>query len=464
MNLNRSLVRQTTSWKRRAGIILAMLGWLFCVAHSIYRNTMPFSGVDFRAIYASSRCVIDKCDPYSESETMAEFLHQGGTLREAGPAIDGPFSPNYAGYPPMILLYLVPVALLPWPLALYVWLVLSVLLYGLAVFLFADLCADESSIAANTCLAVFLALGSIALEVANPSVPAAGLCCIAVWCFLTERYERTGVALFAVSLILKPHLGLLVLIYFLVTKASYRKRALQVIATTVLLCVPVMVWFTVQPSTKHWYSEYNAALKGISARGFLSDPGPTNGTAFRLADLQTIVSVVKDDPAFYNPVVWAICLLVLVVWIVLVRRLQSGRASDLLSLAAISAFTLLPVYHRSGDARLLLLTFPALAILVRNSRLWGTLGIVLSVLMAAMTSDSYLSLARKYWLPIPKRLLGTVWDGRLYLILFERQVALICLVTTLFYMTIMWRASKRHLQSAPEESFDADQSTFQHSQ
>jgi hypothetical protein len=434
--------------RRYLGICLALLGWLIHSAISLHRYPAPYAGVDFRAVYASSRCEIAGCDPFSESETMAEFLRQGGTLAEAGPPPTyGPFLPNMAGYPPTTLLYVLPITALRWPLALHVWLAFSIAIYGFAVILFADMCADYSPLAANLCLGFFLLWGAVALVVANPSVPAVGMCCIGTLCLLKRRYEVPGVLLFALSLVFKPHLGYMIMFYLLLTKV-YRKRALQIIGATIALYVPPLVWVSLQANTKHWYSEYSANLKAIAMRGRLSDPGPTNSDSPNIVDLQSVVSVIKDDRAFYNHVVWAFCLVLLAVWVVLVLRLRDGRSKDLLSLASACAFTLLPFYHRSGDTLLLLLTFPALALLISRSRVWGSAGIVMSLAMAMMVSFLQVR-GHTYLVRIPRYLIGSVWDGKLFTILLERQASLACLMACLFYLWVMYKWQKGDFESGP---------------
>ncbi len=399
--------------------------------------------------------MVTGCDPYSESETMAEFLRQGGTLREAGPPpAYGPFMPNIAGYPPTTLVYLLPITALHWPLALHVRLAFSIVIYGLAVILFADMCADYSPLAANLCLGFFLMCGAVALLVANPSVPTVGICCIGTWCLLKRRYEIAGVLLFALSLAFKPHLGYMILFYFLLTKA-YRTRALQIIGATIALYVPPLVWVSFQANTKHWYSEYSANLQAIAMRGRLSDPGPTNSNAAGIADLQSVVSVIKDDRGFYNHVVWAFCLVLLAVWIVLVWRLRDGRSKDLLSLASACAFSLLPFYHRSGDTLLLLLMFPALAMLIARSRVWGSIGTVMSLSMGVMIC--YLPVpGYRHLIRIPRYLIGSIWDGRLFTILFERQVALACLMACIFYLWMMYKSQKRDFESGARKTLNVE--------
>jgi len=75
-------------------------------------------------------------------------------------------------------------------------------------------------------------------------------------------------------------------------------------------------------------------------------------------DLQTVISVFRNDPRIYNPASYLICGLLLLAWIFVTVRSRPSRARVWLALAAISALSMLPVYHRQYDAKLLLLTVP----------------------------------------------------------------------------------------------------------
>lgn len=450
---------QLASWKRYLGISIALFGWLLHAALAIHPRQEPYAGIDFRAIYGSGRCIVAGCDPFSASETMAEFLKQGGTLQEAIPSSEGPFAPNIAGYPPTFLVYLTPISVLRWPLALYAWLAFSILIYGCAVVLIADLCADYSPLSANLCIAFFLAPnGPIALMVANPSVPAIGLCCVGLWCILKRRYELAGVLLFSLSLVIKPHIGYALVLYLLLIKA-YRTRALQIIGTTIGMCIPPLLWVSTQPNMKNWYREYAMNLNAISMPGRLSNPGPTNHDATNIADLQAVISVFRDDRAFYNHVAWAISLVLLVVWVTLVRRLQDGRAKDLICIASVCAFSLLPFYHRSGDTLLLLLTFPALAFLISQSKI-GRTSILMTLSISLAVTYTHL-LGHRYLIHIPKFLFGSIWNGHLYTVLIERQVSLACLLACLFYLGMMYKLLHGDFTS-PQQQRATDNGAPQH--
>jgi hypothetical protein len=452
-------VRKKASWKRWLGIAMVLLGWLGCNLDGYHHRSGRQYGIDFRSVYSSSRCLIEGCNPYNETETMAVFLKNGGTMLEAGPPpIYSPFKRYYAGYPPVTLFYLMPLAALHWPLAWHVWIVFEGLLFGLAAGLFADLCAEDSPLVANFFLAVFLLISEMIIKLSQPAMVAAALCCIGVWCLLKKRYVVPGIICFAFSLAFKPHVGGLILLYFFLATPEYRKRTWQIIGTTVIFCLPALLFMSLRPVTRNWVHDYSTNLKGIAARGDLSYPGRSNAWADEIADLQTVVGVIRDDPAFFNPVVYAFSLVVMAVWVYPVIRLRPSREKDLLCIAAIASFSLLPVYHRNYDSRVLVLIFPAIALLLRRNVRWGAVAAFLSLVLSFTTSEYYSKqLYGPHGAPLRRSLAG-IWDGRLLIILFERQVAMTCLTLTIFFIALMYLFLQKRLfpGEEPEETMSSD--------
>ena len=112
---------------------------------------------------------------------------------------------------------------------------------------------------------------------------------------------------------------------------------------------------------------------------------PVNGPGM-LTNLQALFSMLRDDPHFYNIATYVVCAPLLLIWI-LVARL-GGRKQDNIwfGLAIASSLSMLPVYHRIYDAKLLLLTIPACTVWVHNKLLrWFALFLILAAL--ASTAD-----------------------------------------------------------------------------
>jgi hypothetical protein len=143
--------------------------------------------------------------------------------------------------------------------------------------------------------------------------------------------------------------------------------------------------------------ELFANLAAASARGDLNDPGPASMGAHNLGgmiNLQTALAYLRDDPRFYNPLTWLLCApLLIVLAIAILRRSPTPQTRDhrpqtLLPLAAIAILTLLPVYHRQYDAKLLLLAVPGCALLwSRANRVAARFAAFLTLAAILFTGD-----------------------------------------------------------------------------
>jgi hypothetical protein len=165
---------------------------------------------------------------------------------------------------------------------------------------------------------------------------------------------------------------------------------MQTLALTVLLAIPAILW--VAGSAPHWSGELKSNLAATSAHGDISDPGPTSnsrkGSADVIIDLQTVVSVFDDDAGIYNPLVWVICVLLLVMvgWVAFLGGSPTASAAWY-ALAAIAALSMLGSYHRPYDAKLLLLAVPGCAALwIQGGRI-GKIGLFLTTTAIVATSD-----------------------------------------------------------------------------
>jgi hypothetical protein len=75
------------------------------------------------------------------------------------------------------------------------------------------------------------------------------------------------------------------------------------------------------------------------------------------------------------------------VWIVVTLRSRFSIEKAWLALAAIAALSMLPVYHRIYDSKLLLLTVPACALLWSEGRLIGRLALLVNTVAFVLTGD-----------------------------------------------------------------------------
>ncbi len=443
---------------RLSGARRTALTWiLVCVGISVLWGTClevtSYAGMaDFKAVYYGARCLIQHQDPYKPAVFQSVYLREGGTLPTDAFKLSmfrkGVFACINL---PSALLLVAPFALLPWGPAHVLWMVLLAASLTLASLLMWDVAGKFAPGLSLFLICVLLSNIEIVYTLGNMAGIAVALCAVAAWCFLKERYTAAGVGCMAVALLLKPHDVILVWLYFLLVGGANRKRALQVAVLAAVVALPALAW--VSHTAPQWMAEMRANLAAGSARGSLNDAGPSS-LAFRYADvvisLQSIFSVFRDDPGFYNLASYLTCGLLLLIGAVRTLRLRFSESNAWFALAAISALSVLPVYHRLHDAKLLLLTIPACAMLwAEGSRLrWAAsvMNAVAIVLTADIPSTLLLGLPRVF----SQRPPGI--PGDLVALVLTRPAALSVTALGVFYLGVyIWRTMPAR-QAATEDA------------
>ena len=430
---------------RRIGLLLLLLsGGVSIVWGSFIEHNSPGRMVDFKAVYYGARCLIHHSDPYKEAEFLSVYQAEGG---------DFPLDPTLAklfrrAVPvcinlPTAFLLAAPFSILGWGPAHVLWMFLTAASLMLAAYLIWTLAGTWSPGVSTFLICIVLANSEILLAEGNLAAIAVGLCVLAAWCFLQDRFALAGVLCLSVSLVLKPHDAGLVWLFFLLAGGVYRKRALQTLVVVAALSLPAILW--VSHIAPHWAQELQSNLAVTSAHGDLNDPGPAS-IAFRnvnmVISLQSAVSVFRDDPSFYNPVTYLACGALLLIWSVRTLRLRFSQTKGWFALAAIAPLAMLPVYHRNYDAKLLLLAVPACAILWAGggpvrwlALLLNTAGVVLTgdipaAILVLLTQNLHLNTDRL--------------SGQILTVVFVRPVPPVLLAMAAFYLWIYWRCASSH--------------------
>jgi hypothetical protein len=349
-------------------VIAGGYSMFYAAALSSTRSGGP---ADFKEIYYAARCQLQHSDPYREGVILRLYQEDGGVIpSEPGQSRIFRRSVGTFVYTPSSFFLVTPLALLPLKTAEAIWLTLLGAVICLAAFLMWDLGAAYAPLLSSVLVSILLTGCELIFVTGNAAGLVIGLCGIAVWCFVRERFVWAGVFCLAVSLALKPHDVGLVWLFFLLAGGTYRRRALQTLAVTAVLCLPACLWIShVAPG---WIGELHSNLQVASARGDINDPGPA-GLDGRIpgaiVDLQGVVSIFRDQPQFYNAVSLLLCGSLLIAWSIKALRSQPTRESVLLAVACIAPLTMLPTYHRHHDAKLLILAIPAC------SMLWASGGV-----------------------------------------------------------------------------------------
>ena len=428
-------------------------------SYKLRASTLSWKNMlDFSEIYYGSRCVFQHEDPYEENTVLQEYKAEGGRLPTA------PLAREYASTIiaisvnlPTALILLMPFALFPWVVAQNLWMILTAALITLASFVLWNLGA-KSAPAIWVCLAGFLLANCEQLLMSgNMAGVAVSLCTIAVWCFLSDYCGQAGVLLLAISMVLKPHDTGFFWLYLLISGGPLRRRALQTLAVTVTLGLITVIW--IEPVSPHWRYELQRNLAIASARGGTSDPGPSgvsSRTIGPIIDLQSVLSVFKDDPRFYNPASYLIVGPLILAWAFVVIRRRYTPEQAPFALAAISVLTLLPVYHRPYDAKLLMLTIPACAILwtERGVRRWIALALTSAGIL--VTSDVPIALQLELTRNLSFSTSSLV--GKVMTVLLLRPAPLVLLALGCFYLWAYIRHTSWPSGATPHQ-YAAEQAT-----
>jgi hypothetical protein len=164
-----------------------------------------------------------------------------------------------------------------------------------------------------------------------------------------------------------------------------------------------------------------------------------------LVSLQSIFGFFWDDQRIYNSASYLIFALLLIVWAFVTLRSRPSPRRTWLALAAIAALTMLPVYHRAQDTKLLLLTVPACAMLWAEGGRIGRLALLVTSAGFVLTGDLpwvvILSLIDRVHLP------ATRLSGWIVMAVQVFPVPLILLAVGVFYLWVYARSYSAHLPS-----------------
>ncbi len=408
-----------TSAKGRDGLYLMLLGTTFFVLFGIVLMNMGRTALfDFRTAYYSGVCLLSHCDPYNESAVSALYAQR----HERWPVSDKDLPVITRNiYLPPAFVFTIPLALLTFNLAQSLWFLLILCSFVLAAFSMAA-CARSEPLLAGVLIAFCLANSGSLIYFGNPAGFVVPLCILAAWCFLNKRFVGVGIVCLAVGLAFKPHDVGFVWLYFVLAGGGLRTRALASFGLSAALSVPALLWLNhVAPNWPHEIAE-NFAF--FAAPGSMNDPSAGHGSLV-LTNLQTITSFFWADPPAYNRASYLVCTPFFIIWGIVALRAPVTRSSTWLGLAAIAPLSMLPVYHRQYDAKLILLAVPACALLWSRRGKLGWIALLVTSVAFFLNGDlpwvAFLTLVNHIHPASAgpySRLLTAVWDFPVPLSLF----------------------------------------------
>ncbi len=425
-------------------LVYLLAGFIFFVTVGLaLEHVSPFKMSDFQLQYYGTRCLMSHCDPYNPSSAAAFYL-----ANSSRDEVKTPYVMHFASlniYPPPVFIFTAPFARMPWEWAQNAWLLSTASIFLLVSLLVWRVASDGAPIAASVLLGLLFAGSEMLLSVGNPSGFAMSFCGVAVCCFIQEKFAAVGVVCLALSLALKPHDAGFILLYFLLARGPWRVRAMQTLLVLFILSVPAVIW--IHQVAPNWPAELRHNIVSISSRGDLSDPGPTTplpeNFGGAVTSLQTIFSLFHNEPRFYNLAGYLLCLPLVALWLVVTFRCPFSRTGAWLGLASIIPLSMLPVYHRQYDTRLLMLCVPACSSLWASRGRIGRLAITLTSIAILVTGDVELEL-----LGIVGKHLGaslTTPNGLFLTILFQRTQPCLLLLMAGFYLWVYARFASGRL-------------------
>ncbi len=348
-----------------------------------------FGGVksqDFVPVYAGCRCFLNSCNPYSIDDLERSFLEGGGRrVDQAGWYAEMPI------YPPSSLLLLAALGILPYQVARIVWFALNGTVFVTGCLLSAYL-SDSRDRALNILLAAVVLIGSTALPaLGNPAGFSIGCLLIAVWSAF-RRHDRNLFLLFlSLSLVIKPQLTIVIAAAFLCSK-TYRKQAfLGIVIACGLLAVSV-AWLQLSPVQNQWMVSLKQNLSNTLLPAGSNSPTPFNRDAMRMTNLQTVFAAFTNNGILYDLLSWAFTAILASSTLLMLLPFKGTALFKTFAIAACTMITLMPVYHRTYDAKLMLLCVPAVLSLRRAQPILGAL--LLIAMIPICFSVSYQMLAQ----------------------------------------------------------------------
>lgn len=350
---------QVRQWKINWKVLLGLLV-LLAGAEFLYRGPLRFAHNsdfnDFISPYIQTRAWLGGVDPYSPANLVR--LWPAGAQRFdflSKDLANGTLVLNRGiptAYPPTAFVLLTPVAVLPWPVAHYLWLAILLACFVatvLSVRALADLPWGEPRTYLYFALALALAPFHTAFAAGSIVIVAVAVSVCAISAAARQQIVLAGILL-AVAIGLKPQIGLPFLLYYLLRR-RWRITAIACAALAAFFAIAVV---RLAANAAPWFANYLGDNRVLFASGSLGDFTEHGPLRFGLINLQVVTYAISGNRDFANLLALPIAGIMSLAWLYLLFR-RPNQSKTLLHLSTIAVLSLLPVYHRLYDASLLIL-------------------------------------------------------------------------------------------------------------
>jgi Glycosyltransferase family 87 len=308
---------------------------------------------DFLSPYIQSRAWIRGMDPYAP-ENLVKLWPAGKPMFTfvTRDAADGTLVANRgvpSPYPITSFVVLASLALVPWRLAESLWIILNLCAVGVIIcglVRIAGVSWRDSKTWIFGAFVLALAPMHTGLATENAAIFVVGLCVVALWAAAYSRENLAGILL-ALAVCAKPQVGLFFLLFYGVQRrwriawvAGATSGVIAVIAIGRLLLTGIP-----------WLTSYVENSRSIFAPGAINDFTGANPIWFQMVNLQIAFHPLLRSIGGTNLCARGVGAVLMCGWLWL--EVKTDRSSSsLLSLSTLAVISLLPFYHRSYDAAL----------------------------------------------------------------------------------------------------------------
>jgi hypothetical protein len=309
---------------------------------------------DFLSPYLQAKEWLEGIDPYSPNNFGLSFPAGSNFDMVVADVANGSLVSNRgvpSPYPLTSFVLLVPIAILPWPVAQAIWIGINTAACLIALGALLSIGRlDWRKPRGQLFLAAGLALAPFhtGLATENAAVLVAGLSVGALWLANRGREKSPGILL-GMAICLKPPIGLCFLLYFVICRRWKIVRwGSGWTAVTMLVAIGRLAIDGVA-----WLPSYLLLQREMFAPGAINSFVPSNPVWFHLINLQVIFYAIWPSAFVANGLALILGLLLVAVW--LRTAIKSRAGCDLLALGCLVTVSLLPFYHRFYDAELLVI-------------------------------------------------------------------------------------------------------------
>jgi hypothetical protein len=343
---------RTHEGRRYAGWALVAMLLVFALAHVLVRGPVDVRGnfnlCDFAQHYAAARLWLIGNNPYDNGSLTIAWQASA-----PGP-VTVPLDYWYGLLPPGAYVVLAPLAALPAWAAAAVWLALSILAIAASLAVALSLANTRAS-SLNGWIIISAALASAPfqtlLAVGQCSLFVVALILLTIWCAQRGHDARAGILL-AVAASLKPQLAAPFGLFYL----CFRNWKLAGFAAVTCLTLNVIGAAQLEWRGVHWWSAWMSNIAASTRAGEPNDPTLSGQWRHQIVNLTVLLHSFFANKALITFLNAAIVAALAGTYAWLVRRARFSPDA-LLPISLLCALSLLPVYHRSYDAAVLVVPF-----------------------------------------------------------------------------------------------------------